>query len=210
MSVQWSLDDELEKNKLNSTSIRKGTTAEITALSSDEINSGDVIVNTSKNLLLLNVGTSGDPHWVSDLLPLGTVRVWPGEEADIPSGWVICNGDSYSKTTYSDGYASIGDSFGSSTNNFNVPDLETDERFVMGAHTHSEIGEPGGETEHTLTINEMPTHTHSTDRAGRLLNTAGNLQYLIEAESSSAGGGDPHSNLPPYIKLHYIIKLELH
>ena len=209
MSVQWSLDDELEKNKLNSTSVRKGTTTEISGLGSDDINSGDVIVNTSKNVLLLNVGTSGDPYWVSDLLPLGTIRVWPGNESDIPSGWVLCDGDSYSKSTYSDGYASIGNSFGSSTSNFNVPDLETDERFVMGAHTHSEIGHTGGVIEHILTIAEMPSHTHSADNAGRRSwdVVQGNL---ITQETSSTGEDDPHNNLPPYIKLHYIIKLELH
>ena len=208
MSVQWSLEDELEKNKLNSTSVRKGTTVEITALGSDKITPGDVMIDTSKNVLLLNVGTSGDPYWVSDLLPLGTIRVWPGEEADIPSGWKICNGDSYSKTTYSDGYASIGDSFGSSTNNFNVPDMETDEKFVMGAHTHSQIGETDGETEHTLTIDEMPSHTHSSSNVGRLSTTitGGNIG---NKNTSSAGGGEAHENLPPYIKLHYIIKLEI-
>ena len=111
MSVQWSLDDEVEKNKLNSTSVRKGTTSEISGLSSNEINPGDVIVNTSKNILVLNVGTSGDPHWVSDLLPLGTIRKWPGPSADIPNGWKRCNGSSYSKTTYADAYVKIGDSF---------------------------------------------------------------------------------------------------
>ena len=209
MSVQWSLDDKAEKNKLNSTSVRKGTTSEITALGSDKITPGDVMIDTSKNVLLLNVGTSGDPYWVSDLLPLGTIRVWPGNESDIPSGWVICDGDSYSKSTYSDGYASIGDSFGSSTSNFNVPDLETDERFVMGANTHSEIGETDGEIEHTLTIAEMPEHTHTTSDVGRQGLTFSQDHRILSKTTSSVGGGDPHNNLPPYIKLHYIIKLEI-
>ena len=208
MSVQWSLEDEPENNKLNSTSVRKGTTVEITALGSGKITPGDVMVDTSKNVLLLNVGTSGDPYWVSDLLPLGTIRVWPGEEADIPSGWVLCDGDSYSKSTYSNGYASIGNSFGSNSSTFNVPDLESDERFVSGANNHNEINAIGGSDEHTLTIDEMPEHTHLTGYTGKTLRGTQSAN-LTTRDSSSTGGGQSHPNLPPYIKMHYIIKLEI-
>ena len=125
------------------------------------------------------------------------------------SGWVICNGDSYSKTTYSDGYTSIGNSFGSSSTTFKVPDLETNEKFVMGAHDHSEINYTGGSETHTLTINEMPEHTHSAHFIGKRSGNDGSAQ-IVDKTTNSKGGGDPHNNLPPYIKLHYIIKLELH
>ena len=208
MSVQWNLEDEPKKNKLNRTSIRKGTTSEITGLGSDDITPGDVIVNTSKNILLLNIGTSSNPRWVSDLLPLGTIRVWPGKKDDIPSGWVLCDGSSYSKTTYPDVYSIIGDNVITTTSQFYVPDFRLS-RFVMGANLNSEVGDQDGETEHTLTIGEMPEHTHSATRAGRQL-LGGDTDTVIDKSTSSTGGGEAHNNLPPYIKLHYIIKLELH
>jgi microcystin-dependent protein len=114
-------------------------------------------------------------------------------------GWAICNGQN------------------------NTPNLQ--ERFIVGANVSGSpysLGSIGGEVTHTLTINEMPHHTHrfsrqmddksSYDKFGghgnvvrtALHNTHDEREHLsIQGE----GGGQPHENRPPYYALFYIIKL---
>lgn len=70
----------------------------------------------------------------------------------------------------------------------------------------------GGEKEHTLTINEMPKHSHRIKAsgstiggyAGVLRNNAsdGETGGLIEEE----GGGQPHNNLQPYFTCYIFVR----
>lgn len=62
----------------------------------------------------------------------------------IPSGWLLCNGASYSKTTYSTLYSIIGDIYGSDLENFNLPNMQG--KVVVGAVT-GELGSTGEFTE---------------------------------------------------------------
>lgn len=56
---------------------------------------------------------------------VGTVLMWAGGwgVSSCPSGWLLCDGTSYSQTTYSDLYSVIGDTYGSTATEFQVPDL---------------------------------------------------------------------------------------
>lgn len=56
-------------------------------------------------------------------VPVGTVIAWAGPLANIPSGWLLCDGGTYSTTLYPALYAAIGFSWGGSGSNFRVPDL---------------------------------------------------------------------------------------
>jgi len=52
----------------------------------------------------------------------GEIRMWSGSSA--PTGWLLCNGDSQSRTTYSDLFGIIGVNYGSADgSHFNVPDM---------------------------------------------------------------------------------------
>ena len=71
-------------------------------------------------------------------------------------------------------------------------------------------GEMGGEVEHTLTVDEMPPHTHSerlewsNTKAWGLTGTGEGANAVVDQGSATeaTGGGKPHSNMPPYLVVY--------
>lgn len=80
-------------------------------------------------------------------------------------GWLICDGRSLSRDTYSELFNIIGTTYGSnSATTFNLPDCRG--RVLGGSGSGSGLtsrssGTLLGSESHTMTINEMPTHTHT-------------------------------------------------
>lgn len=84
-------------------------------------------------------------------------------------------------------------------------------RFLLGADDTYTAGSTGGEAEHTLTIDEMPSHNHSLDNYNT---AAGNTTPYMTVQAQSkvgyggnvqtlnTGGGKPHNNLPPYLSVY--------
>lgn len=77
-------------------------------------------------------------------------------------------------------------------------------------------GTLGGEETHTLTIDEMPSHTHNRrtdagDRGGADGDTTGSQGYKWHAanntETTATGGGEPHNNMPPYITCYMWLRI---
>lgn len=166
------------------------------------------------------------PAGAAGAVPPGTVTAFAGKTA--PNGWLMCDGQSYSISTYRDLYNAIGTTYGGYGQSFQVPDLRG--RFPVGKDTgtFANLGGKGGEEKHTLTVAEMPAHQHagndrawhdkqkrngqqwfvglSHDRGSWMSNAANDGLTNQDTETGTTGGGQPHNNLPPYISLNFIIK----
>lgn len=145
------------------------------------------------------------------IVPIGTVLPYVGKTA--PLNYLLCDGSVYNKSDYPELYSLfLNTSIGITSSTFNVPNIKG--RFILGYQSSTyEIGVTGGEVTHTLTVSEMPAHTHS------LAMQAGNQTGLIDKISVNefencnwyshveyTGGNQPHNNMPPYIVLNYIIR----
>lgn len=79
-------------------------------------------------------------------------------------------------------------------------------RFLWACDENGDIGTVGGEKTHTLTVNELPAHTHGSVYSG---NASGTKTHAWLASGGSAmaygtistGGGQAHNNMPPYIQV---------
>jgi len=63
------------------------------------------------------------PAFNDQQVPIGTVQILTS--LTMPKGWLLCNGDSYSKVNYPDLFAVIGNTFGGTDPNFNVPTISS-------------------------------------------------------------------------------------
>jgi len=87
-------------------------------------------------------------------------------------------------------------------------ELEEEGLVHIGAGEHYELGNTGGEATHTLTVNEMPNHTHTMFYNGGSATTWG-YNYTSSGGTRSAqteasggigptGGSQAHNNMQPY------------
>jgi len=163
---------------------------------------------------------------LSNILPKGLISLWYGSVANIPTGWVLCDG----------------------TNS--TPDLR--DRFIVGAGTTYNPNDTGGSSavtpsgtvgNTTLTIEQMPAHNHDITDNGHTHQSIKGFMYGRTGVTRSSmavggdvtnygdsplttnttgitinnkGGGGSHThaftgtsqtNLPPYYALAYIMKL---
>jgi len=146
----------------------------------------------------------------------------------VPTGWLFCFGQAINQTTYADLYAAIGGTYGSSGSNFNVPDLRG--RVIAGQDdmggtsanrltnqsgglNGDTLGATGGSETHTLTVAQMPSHSH---RMGDMSDAGGITPYIGEGQGGASikpnrytdntGNDGAHNNVQPTIILNYIIK----
>ncbi len=140
-----------------------------------------------------------------------------------PRGWAECNGQLLPINQNQALFSLLGTTYGGDGRvNFALPDL----RGRVAMHTGASFtqGQVGGETAHTLTTAELPTHTHPVTAltgaattnapAGNRLAVQDNLYAppanLVTLEPSavtSIGGSQPHENRQPYLAVKFCIAL---
>lgn len=91
-------------------------------------------------------------------VPVGAVSMYAGSTA--PSGYLLCQGQAVSRTTYADLFAAIGTTYGAGNGSttFNLPNLQG--KFALGKSSSYALGSSGGASTVTLTTNQIPAHTH--------------------------------------------------
>lgn len=141
-----------------------------------------------------------------------------------PKGWALCNGQLMPINQNQALFSLLGTTYGGDgRQTFGLPDLQG--RTPMHDGNGHVLGERGGEQAHTLSISELPSHTHvfnGTTNGGNqatpqnnLLGTftnlytgATNLTSLIPSTLSNVGGSQAHLNMQPFLTLSFCIALQ--
>ena len=124
-------------------------------------------------------------------------------------GALLCDGAQYQRIDYPDLYEHwIGTSLIVDADNFNVPDFR--DRFVVGASAGNPVLSTGGQATVTLTANEMPAHTHTEIGAVSAIINGGleapaNSAVPLAGTTGSAGAGQAHDNIPPFLALRWYV-----
>lgn len=146
----------------------------------------------------------------------------------VPRGWAECNGQLLAINQNQALFSLLGTTYGGNgQTTFALPDLRGRIPVQAGSPSGIVLGERSGEETHTLTVAEMPAHTHgfavSSDAAtalapaGGVPAVSGDLSRsfapapgvtMHPAAIAPAGGSQPHENRMPTLTLRYIIALQ--
>lgn len=128
--------------------------------------------------------------------------------ASIPPGWLQLDGATYSENDYPMLYARLPSQFKSGSN-FTLPDMT--DVFPLGATNTADLGDSGGLNSYTLTIAQLPAHTHTEIPAVLGVDVGGAGPPLPSANpgapipSGSTGSGASIDNRPAYVEMLFAI-----
>jgi microcystin-dependent protein len=154
---------------------------------------------------------------------VGEIRMFAGN-FEI-AGWMFCAGQLLPISEYETLFNLIGTTYGGDgQSTFALPDLRG--RIPIHQGNSFILAETGGVEEVTLTVAQIPAHTHpllgSTATAGSqdpasqvpatsvaqsYFNLADNPNNMSPLSIGSVGGSQPHTNFQPYLCINYIISL---
>jgi microcystin-dependent protein len=125
-----------------------------------------------------------------------------------PSGWLECNGQAVSRSTYSKLYSSIGTTFGAGdgSTTFNIPDLRGE--FIRG-WSHGRSGVDDGRTVGSFQDQSIQSHAHSytfTDVIYSNGESSGTGASKCREESATTGYAGGAETRPRNVALMYCIK----
>jgi microcystin-dependent protein len=147
-----------------------------------------------------------------------------------PVGWLLCQGQQLPISENEVLFQLIGTTYGGDgQETFNLPNLASRVPIHMGTGpggTTYQIGEMAGTEQETLTVQQIPNHTHPLTASGDLGNESnpgnavvsngqGATPYIEDAPgtpfnlqaATPAGGSQPHENTQPFLCINFIISL---
>lgn len=158
---------------------------------------------------------------------VGEIRMFAGNFA--PRGWAFCDGQLLAVSQNDALFSLFGTIYGGDgRTTFGLPDLRGRIPVHVGTGpglSNRRLGAKNGAERETLTVNQLPAHTHqfqasqgsatTRDPIGNAPAVAAADVYvdnfspfpLSSAEISSVGGSQPHTNLMPYLCVHFIVAL---
>ena len=142
-----------------------------------------------------------------------------------PQGWAMCNGQLLPINQNQALFSLLGTTYGGNgQTNFALPDLRS--RVPMHFGSSLILGQRAGEEAHSISINEMPTHTHlvkgssdnptsGTPASNFFASNTSFSPYGTTADVTMApecvsniGGNQPHENRSPFLALNCCIALQ--
>jgi microcystin-dependent protein len=159
---------------------------------------------------------------------VGEIRMFAGNFA--PAGWALCDGQTLPIAENDVLFQLIGTTYGGDgQETFNLPNLQSRVPIHMGTGpdgTTYQIGEMAGTEQETLTVQQIPIHTHpftastsvtqETNPTGSVVGQSTQATLYIDdvpnvnmaaAAITPAGGSQPHENVQPFLCINYIISL---
>jgi microcystin-dependent protein len=154
---------------------------------------------------------------------VGEIRMFAGNFA--PAGWMFCEGQLLPISENETLFQLIGTTYGGDgQSTFALPDLQG--RLPIHQGNGFILAETGGAEEITLTVQQMPAHSHALIATNSLA-TQQNVSPNVMAEATQfnpyinvppaaamapqavgpIGGSQPHTNFQPYLCVDFIISL---
>lgn len=160
---------------------------------------------------------------------VGEIRIFAGNFA--PTGWAMCNGQLLAIQQNIALFSLLGTTYGGNgVSTFALPNLQGRAPMFFGQGpglSPRTLGQALGTETHTLSLPEIPNHTHplsANSANGTTDGTLGNVmarspagipQFAPNFDAtmapdavSAAGGSQPHNNMQPYLALNFIIALQ--
>jgi microcystin-dependent protein len=158
---------------------------------------------------------------------VGEIRMFGGNFA--PAGWMFCEGQLLPISENETLFQLIGTTYGGDgQETFALPDLRGRLPIHLGTGGGGtyQLAETGGTEEVTLTVQQIPAHTHSffastagatqTSPSGQVIAQSGQRAVYTEDSTTTnlagsaiapIGGSQPHTNFQPYLCVDFIISL---